>query len=77
MRFNGRMPTQTNTDTHTSRRVHTLAQALEVLPISRSMLHREIKAGRLRSLKIGDRRLVRDEDITAYLDVLADQNAAA
>lgn len=41
------------------------------------MLHREIKAGRLRSLKIGDRRLVRDEDITAYLDVLADQNAAA
>jgi excisionase family DNA binding protein len=36
--------------------------------LSRSFLYLEIGRGKLQTLKIGNRRLVRTADITAYLD---------
>lgn len=36
--------------------------------LSRSFLYQEIKAGKLQTLKIGKRRLVRADDVETYLD---------
>lgn len=38
--------------------------------ISRSMLYREISAGRLRSRKVGRRTIVLDADLTEWLEAL-------
>lgn len=45
--------------------------------LSRTFLFSEIKEGRLRSLKIGKHRLIRTEDVTAYLDYYDNLGKAA
>jgi excisionase family DNA binding protein len=45
--------------------------------LSRTFLFSEIKDGRLRSLKIGKHRLIRTEDVAAYLDYYDNHRTAA
>ena len=42
-------------------------QAAELLGVGRTFTYREIAAGRLKSLKVGRRRLVSSSAITAYI----------
>ncbi|HIJ62654.1 MAG TPA: helix-turn-helix domain-containing protein [Rhodospirillaceae bacterium] len=42
--------------------------ALEVVPVGRSLLYEEIKAGKLKTFKIGKRTLIAAGDLTAWLD---------
>jgi len=40
------------------------------IKVSRPMLYRDIKAGRLKTVKIGTRRFVTEEGLQAYQDLL-------
>jgi excisionase family DNA binding protein len=44
-----------------------VAEAAESLAVSRSLLYNEMKAGRLTFIKIGTRRLIPAEALTAWL----------
>ncbi len=52
-------------------RLLTVDQAAGELGIGRSRLYQEIGAGRLRSVKVGRRRLVPTSAITTYIEALA------
>jgi excisionase family DNA binding protein len=57
-----------------SAQVYTLDGLLKgPLPISRSKLYDELRSGRLRSFRIGSRRLVTEEALLNYLAALEDQ----
>ncbi len=45
-----------------------IAEALKVVPIGRSFLYEEIKAGRLRTFRIGKRRVIAFADLQDWLD---------
>ncbi|MGC8633895.1 MAG: helix-turn-helix domain-containing protein [Candidatus Limnocylindrales bacterium] len=51
-------------------RLLSIAEAAAALGIGRSRLYEEIGTGRLRSLKVGRRRLVPASAITAYIEAL-------
>ncbi len=53
-------------------RLLSIDEAADALGIGRSRLYEEVSAGRLRSLKVGRRRLVPASAITAYIESLAD-----
>jgi excisionase family DNA binding protein len=45
---------------------------MDVTGLSRQFVYNEIRSGRLRSLKVGRRRLVRIPDLEAWLESYAD-----
>ncbi len=49
------------------RLAYSIAHALAIVPVGRSLLYEEIRAGRLRTFKIGSRTLIADEDLPAWL----------
>ncbi len=55
-------------------RLLTITEVLEtVLPIGRSLLYREIRAGRLQIVKIGRRTLVTTDALDQYVATLSDR----
>ncbi|WP_405636595.1 helix-turn-helix domain-containing protein [Streptomyces sp. NBC_00056] len=52
-------------------------EAAVVLRIGRSMVYEEIRLGRLRTVRIGRRRLVPPEYVTAYVELLKREAQAA
>lgn len=56
---------------------YTIAQVLAAVPISRSYLYLELRSGRLRSFKIGRRRLVAVVDLVAWLAARRDAATSA
>jgi excisionase family DNA binding protein len=59
-------PLQT-TNPNKQKLAHGIKDALELVPIGRSFLYEEIKAGRLKIFKIGTRTLIADDDLKAWL----------
>jgi excisionase family DNA binding protein len=53
-----------------ARRLLDVAQAAYALNISRTLVYQEINKGRLRSLRINNRRLIPSESIDEYLALL-------
>ena len=53
-------------------RLLSVDEAADALGIGRSRLYEEVATGRLRSLKVGRRRLVPASAITAYIEALVD-----
>jgi excisionase family DNA binding protein len=52
-------------------RLLTIPDAADALSIGRSTLYEEIAAGRLRSVKVGRRRLIPAESVAAYIGTAA------
>jgi len=48
-------------------RAYTVKQALGAVPLSRSCLYLEMASGRLRSFKVGKRRLIAVADLDSWL----------
>lgn len=57
-----------STDQQKDRLAYGINDALAVVPVGRSLLYEEIKAGRLRTFKIGSRTLIAAPDLKAWLD---------
>ena len=56
---------------------YTIAQVLAAVPISRAYLYLEIASGRIRSFKIGKRRLVAVADLDAWVAARRDAATSA
>lgn len=54
---------------------YTPAELAEAVGIGRTKVFHEIREGRLRSFKYGNRRLIRHEDAQEWLDHIADMEA--
>ena len=50
--------------------------ALAVVPIGRSLLYEEIKAGKLKTFKVGSRTLIAAEDLAAWLNSYKEKGSA-
>jgi excisionase family DNA binding protein len=53
--------------TSTEKIAYQIREAVALSGVSRSALYREISAGRLRAIKAGGRRLIRKDDLDAFL----------
>ena len=53
----------------------TVPQALEALHISRSSLHKQVKAGRIKTVRIGSRVLVPRREIERLIDEAVGESA--
>lgn len=53
-------------------RLYTVAQVVERLGLSRARVYQLLNEGRLRSVKIGARRLVRESALAEFIDGLED-----
>ncbi len=49
------------------RLAYSIADALALVPVGRSLLYEEIRAGRLQTFKIGSRTLIAHEDLNNWL----------
>ena len=56
-----------NTET-TPRLAYGINQAVEATSVGRSLLYEEIRAGKLKTFKVGTRTLIASEDLHAWLD---------
>lgn len=56
------------TDT-SPRLAYGIEQAIEATSVGRSLLYEQIKAGKLKTFKIGTRTLIATEDLIAWLDL--------
>ena len=54
----------------TGRLTYTIPQVCEAVNTSRSLLYQEIRAGRLRILKLGRKTLITDAALRAWVDLL-------
>ena len=52
----------------TAKLAYGINDALAVVPVGRSLLYEEIKAGKLKTFKVGSRTLIAADDLTAWLD---------
>lgn len=59
------------------RRLHRVEAAAEALGVKRSTAYEEIRLGRLRTVRVGRRRLVPTEYIDEYVELLKREAAAA
>ncbi|MFD3728283.1 helix-turn-helix domain-containing protein [Streptomyces sp. NPDC058671] len=59
------------------RRLHRVEDAAEVLSIKRTKAYEEVRLGRLRTVRIGRRRLVPSEYIDDYVELLKREAEAA
>lgn len=50
------------------RMAYGINDALAVVPVGRSLLYEEIKAGKLKTFKIGSRTLIASGDLSAWLE---------
>ncbi len=57
-------------------RLHRVEAAAEVLGVKRSTAYEEIRLGRLRTVRVGRRRLVPTEYINEYVELLKREAAA-
>jgi len=48
--------------------IHTVSEAVEILRIGRSQFYELMGAGEVRSFKIGSRRLIKHEDLQAFIE---------
>lgn len=53
---------------NTERQIFDLDRVQEILPVSKTVLRREINRGHLRAYKIGGKFYVREIDLKCYLD---------
>ena len=53
--------------TNTSKLSYGINQAVEATSVGRSLLYEEIKAGKLKTFKIGTRTLIAADDLNAWL----------
>ena len=51
-----------------NRLAYSIPQAVEATSIGRSLLYKQIKAGNLKTFKIGTRTLIAAEDLVAWLE---------
>jgi excisionase family DNA binding protein len=51
-----------------NRLAYSISQAVEATSIGRSLLYKQIKAGNLKTFKIGTRTLIAAEDLVAWLN---------
>jgi excisionase family DNA binding protein len=51
---------------------YNVPRAVEMIPIGRTKLYEEIAAGRLKSIKVGTRRLVTHQALQDFLTMLAE-----
>ena len=51
-----------------NRLAYSVPQAIEATSIGRSLLYKQIKAGNLKTFKIGTRTLIAAEDLVAWLE---------
>lgn len=58
-----------------SKLAYSLAEVLELQPLSRSAVYLEIQAGRLRKIKVGRRSIFLAEDVRAWLELLRDDQS--
>lgn len=56
-------------------RLHPVTGAAKVLGLARSTAYEEIRLGRLRSVKVGRRRLIPSEYIDEYVELLKRESA--
>jgi excisionase family DNA binding protein len=52
------------------KRMWTFEESGEITSTSRTTIQREVRAGRLRSVHVGRKHLIRDEDLQAWIDSL-------
>jgi excisionase family DNA binding protein len=45
-----------------------IAEAVQATNVGRSLLYQEIRAGRLKTFKVGNRTLIATDDLTAWLE---------
>jgi excisionase family DNA binding protein len=67
---------QSTTSTN-QRLAHSIVGALSIVPIGRSFLYEEIRAGRLKTFKVGRRTLIADADLRGWLDAYRRPDALA
>lgn len=65
------------TDKSTDRLCVTIEEATRLLSVGRSSIYNEIKAGRLRALKLGRRTVIATTELRRYLDGLPATGDAA
>ena len=53
--------------------LYTVEEAIDVTRTSRATLYREIKSGRLKSVKLNRRRYLRPADIDEWIEQLVDE----
>lgn len=56
--------------TTVARRLHCVEAAAELIGVGRSTAYEEIRLGRLRTVRVGRRRLIPTEYIEEYIDLL-------
>ncbi|WCD89595.1 hypothetical protein KPP03845_106016 [Streptomyces xanthophaeus] len=59
------------------RRLHSVEEAAELLNVGRSTAFEEIRLGRLRTVRVGRRRLVPTEYVDEYIELLKCEAQAA
>ncbi|MER6255718.1 MULTISPECIES: excisionase family DNA-binding protein [Streptomyces] len=59
------------------RRLHSVEEAAELLNVGRSTTFEEIRLGRLRTVRVGRRRLVPTEYVDEYVELLKREAQAA
>ena len=64
-------------ETPVRRMAHTVPEAMYALNLSRTTLYAEIKAGRLRSFQVGNKRLFTDAALNEYIAARESESAAA
>lgn len=55
-------------DAYKTRLAYGIKDALDVVPVGRSLIYEEIKAGNLKTFKIGSRTLIAAADLEAWLE---------
>ncbi|WP_189734800.1 excisionase family DNA-binding protein [Streptomyces nojiriensis] len=60
-----------------ARRMHSVEEAAELLNVGRSTAFEEIRLGRLRTVRVGRRRLVPTEYVDEYVELLKREAQAA
>jgi excisionase family DNA binding protein len=61
-------------DGETHQLAYGVKEAVKILGISRSLLYQEMKAGRIKSVKVGRRTLIRHIDAEAWLEHKANES---
>jgi excisionase family DNA binding protein len=57
------------TETTAPRLAYGIADAVQATSVGRSLLYEEIRAGKLKTFKVGSRTLIAADDLTAWLAV--------
>jgi excisionase family DNA binding protein len=61
------METRMQADAKKDKLAYGINDVLDVVPVGRSFIYEEIRAGRLKAFKIGKRTLIADDDLRAWI----------